>query len=600
MTQGVCDGNLGENIFTSGDFGSGTAPVVLNNPGIAPGYTYTTQVPFDGAYTICSRTSALNGLYPSWIQVEDNSADPNGYMMVVNASFDPGIFYEETVDGLCENTLYEFSSDIINLIKIGTSDHTDPNVTFLIDDEVVYQTGNIAQTEEWVKFGFSFTTTAIQSSVKLSLRNNAPGGSGNDLALDNISFRACGPASFIGLEEDSTNIFLCVDDDPLTVTADITGDNGDSFAILWQISQDSMNWQTVLDNNTSSILHTQFDVGDYYYRYLSAGNAINLENEKCRIISDILKITVLPDTYSISDTICVGAQYYLGSQLLENEGTYTENFDSSRGCDSTVILALTFVPEEEIVISATPFDPTCFAFTDGSIAVTELSGGYGDLSFEIFDGQANMVSSNLPSGQYSIIASDRYSCEEELIVTLIQPEEVIVELGADTSVRLGQELLIIPFYSQAFDKVTWSSDGEFDCDGCADVSLLQFSSGYVTVNVTDENNCMDTDSLFLSVNEDNLILLPNIFSPNEDGINDFMTVNYFGKSLSSILQFSVYDRWGNQIYNIENTSIASGQSLWDGYSTSTPVPNGVYVYYLKVQYINGTIDEITKSITVLK
>lgn len=191
--QGICEGNLGENIFEKGDFGSGPPTIVNINPSIAPGYLYTTSVPADGFYTVCSFTGALNGLYPTWIAINDNSNDPNGYMMVVNASFDPGVFYEEEVEGLCENTLYEFSADIINLIKVGTANHIDPNVSFLIDGVEVYNTGTIPKTERWRQYGFSFITTATQSSITLTLRNNAPGGIGNDLALDNISFRPCGP-----------------------------------------------------------------------------------------------------------------------------------------------------------------------------------------------------------------------------------------------------------------------------------------------------------------------------------------------------------------------------------------------------------------------
>ena len=44
--------------------------------------------------------------FGSWITTSDNSDDPEGYMMVVNATFEPGLFYEETVEGLCENVLY--------------------------------------------------------------------------------------------------------------------------------------------------------------------------------------------------------------------------------------------------------------------------------------------------------------------------------------------------------------------------------------------------------------------------------------------------------------------------------------------------------------
>jgi len=600
MTQGICSGNLGKNIFTDGDFGSGNAPVLLTDPNIAPGYTYSTQVPNDGSYSICSRTSALAGLFPGWLRIEDNSSDPNGYMMVVNADYEPGIFYEEDVDNLCENTLYEFSADIINLIKIGTSNHSDPNVTFLIDDEVVYETGNILKTEEWVKFGFSFVTNSTQSTVKLSLRNNAPGGSGNDLALDNISFRACGPSSFIGLEDESTNIFLCIDDDPLTITADIISDGGESFAIIWESSIDSINWQTIEGNTSSSIQHTNFDIGDYYYRYLSAGNETNIQNEKCRIISDILKITILPDTYSARDTTCIGEQYQFGSQTLISSGFYTENFESSRGCDSTVLLNLIFVPPLEIIIDVEPLDPSCFEFSDGDITINELSGGYGDLKVDFFDTLGTQVLSDFNAGTYSVVAYDRFNCNEILNVTLDQPAEVIVELGIDTTVRLGEDFDLSPEYSQIFETTNWNVNGELDCNDCTSVNILPYSTGYIIASVIDENNCIDIDSLFLTVIEENLVHLPNIFSPNDDGVNDFMTINYFGRSVSIINEFRVYDRWGALIYEADNLTVNSGGILWDGYSENRTIPNGVYVYYLNLTYINGKKEEIFKSITVLK
>jgi hypothetical protein len=118
QAQETCTGNLGENIFEDGDFGSGTADILLTDPGIAPGYIYTTSPPpNDGFYIITNNMAVWSYIFEGWLAVSDNSDDPNGYMMVVNASFETGAFYDKTIDGLCENTLYEFSADIINLIS---------------------------------------------------------------------------------------------------------------------------------------------------------------------------------------------------------------------------------------------------------------------------------------------------------------------------------------------------------------------------------------------------------------------------------------------------------------------------------------------------
>ena len=114
----TCTGNLGENIFEDGEFGAGRPNISLDFQNIAPGYNFTTDVPpNDVSFTITNNTTFWGSFAAeNWIDITDNSPDPDGYMMVVNASFEPSLFYDQTIEGLCENTLYEFSADLINLI----------------------------------------------------------------------------------------------------------------------------------------------------------------------------------------------------------------------------------------------------------------------------------------------------------------------------------------------------------------------------------------------------------------------------------------------------------------------------------------------------
>jgi hypothetical protein len=254
----VCDGNLGENIFTEGDFGSGPAVVLPVDPMIAPGYIYTTQPPpNDGFYTITNNMS-LWAFNFDWLELQDNSPDPNGYMMVDNASFEPGLFYEEEIEGLCDNTLYAFSADIINLIPPGRN-IIKPNVSFLLDGNVVYSTGDIPENATWNTYGFTFTTDPGQTSVTLALRNNAPGGNGNDIALDNISFRACGPEALI-LPMEIANI--CEDGSPIDLEATINGDQYDTPVIQWQQSFNAgVTWEDIPGETDFTYTHTDLNQG---------------------------------------------------------------------------------------------------------------------------------------------------------------------------------------------------------------------------------------------------------------------------------------------------------------------------------------------------
>ena len=137
----ICTGNLGDNIFETGDFGSGQANIPSRPDNLISTYDYVSLgPPRDGAFTLTNNTGAWPGLFATWLPLMDQSLDPDGYFMVINADFTPGIIYEQTIEGLCQNTLYAFSADIINLIRRGVTDHIEPNVSFLLNDEELYTT----------------------------------------------------------------------------------------------------------------------------------------------------------------------------------------------------------------------------------------------------------------------------------------------------------------------------------------------------------------------------------------------------------------------------------------------------------------------------
>ncbi|MDX1407930.1 MAG: hypothetical protein R3330_07345, partial [Saprospiraceae bacterium] len=316
--SGQCAGSFGENTFASGDFGSGSSVLNQTDPGLAPGFIYSTSVPLaDGEYVLTNDMGKWPANYGSWLSIQDNSPDPQGYMMVVNASFAPGIFYEEVVEGLCVNTLYEVTFDAINVIRREVPDHILPDLTLLIDDMVVLNTGSIAQDETWHTFSFSFTATA--ASVKVTLRNNAPGGIGNDLAIDNITFKPCGPEAGLFIDIDGK---ICENGIFPVISGEVDDPSPDA-GFQWQISFDSgITWEDI--NGATTAMHQveQLSAGTYLFRYLWATPAANIDNPLCRTISDVLTVEVVPIEYEIVDTICSGLSFDLGGQLYDTSGVY--------------------------------------------------------------------------------------------------------------------------------------------------------------------------------------------------------------------------------------------------------------------------------------
>ncbi|MBS1928501.1 MAG: hypothetical protein IT254_00705 [Chitinophagaceae bacterium] len=139
-----------------------------------------------------------------------------GYFVLVNASYNTNVGYQETLTNLCPNTYYEFTAWFRNVCPRCGCDSTGkgagtvgykpgkgndsagvkPNLTFEIDGLAYYTTGDIpySRTVPWNRFGFSFTTRPGQTSAKFAIRNNSPGGGGNDWAIDDIDIVHCGPS----------------------------------------------------------------------------------------------------------------------------------------------------------------------------------------------------------------------------------------------------------------------------------------------------------------------------------------------------------------------------------------------------------------------
>ncbi|PSR09633.1 MAG: hypothetical protein DA408_13550 [Bacteroidetes bacterium] len=602
----TCTGSLGDNIFLAGDFGAGVANVLLPNPGIAPGYFYNSSPPpSDGQYVITNNTGAWSGLYATWLSIQDNSLDPNGYMMVVNASFTPDLFYQQEVIDLCENTLYEFSADIINMIRMGVTDHINPNVTFLLDGVVQFTTGEIPSTNQWRTYGFTFTTGPNQTSATLALRNNAPGGIGNDLALDNLSFRACGSDAFILPDQIAS---ICEDGDPLPLTATVVGELFDDPAVQWQISPDGFNnWTDIPGANDLTYIHTNLTLGFYYYRFQLANGPGNLLNEKCRINSNVKVVNVrLPD-YFLQETICSGSSFEVGSSSYTSTGNYVDSLVNIYGCDSIVYLDLEVLPPPPIVATISITNAECFGTENGQLTIDNIVGGTPPYTVSFNQGLPDntTVFTNLAGDtDYSLRITDGFGCVRDTSVFLPNPRELTLNLGGDQTLDLGELVSLRPTTNFMVSSYLWSSTAaDLPCatdPDCPDLLWLPTASQQVVLTAVDDLGCTVTDSVFLTVNSIYEVYIPNVFSPNLDGVNDRFTIFGPRPRLSSIRQLQIFDRWGQLLFDGQDLEPGNLQQGWDGRAQGKAVSQGVYLYRLEVQFLDGVVKEFTGDVMVME
>jgi gliding motility-associated-like protein len=292
-TAQLCTGSLGDPVVNI-TFGSGA------NTGqgfIAPGYSYiSSSCPNDGFYTITSSTSGCFG--NAWHTVNADHTG-NGAFMLVNASYQPGDFFVGTVTDLCPNTTYEFSAWIMNVLLSASG--IQPNLTFNIETPTgivlnTFNTGNIAVTSqpEWKQYGFFFTTTAGNSNIVLRITNNAPGGIGNDLAMDDITFRPCGPVLSSAIQGNGDRIDLCIYEQAGYTFDAVVSPGFLSPVFQWQVSTDSgVIWKDISGANSLTYQRQPATTGNYWYR-LTVAESGNAGIASCRIASNVLAINVYP------------------------------------------------------------------------------------------------------------------------------------------------------------------------------------------------------------------------------------------------------------------------------------------------------------------
>lgn len=121
---------------------------------------------------------------------------------------------------------------------------------------------------------------------------------------------------------------------------------------------------------------------------------------------------------------------------------------------------------------------------------------------------------------------------------------------------------------------TWTPDQFINCTTCPDPVVFPETEGSTvyTVTATDTNGCLGMATVTILVDS---FIVPNVFTPNGDGVNDELELNYFGQQ---VYQVQVYDRWGRLLWETTDP-----RGLWNGKdSNGNDVPEGVYYMLVRI------------------
>lgn len=610
----LCTGSLGDPVVNI-TFGRGPNP---GNPlvSVNTNYSYTSSsCPNDGSYTVVNTT--YNCFGNTWHDVlEDHTpGDVNGYMMLVNASFNPGVFFLDTVKNLCGGTTYEFSAWMLNVLKptACTSNPTGigimPNITFNLETPTgtvvqTYSTGDIASSfaPQWKQYGFYFTLPTGISDLVLRMTNNAPGGCGNDLALDDITFRPCGPkvsAAFANLNGTSDSANFCVTDNKSISISGVVQSGYNNPAFQWQQSIDSgLTWTDIAGATANSYTNVFSEPGRFLYR-MSAAETGNIGIARCRVASNAL--TVIIDAIPIpqarnSSPVCLGKPVTLTAKD-GTQYTWTGPNGFSASTASPTIAATTFADAgkyfvlvqttggcsktDSTTVIVNPL-PAADAGADITICentstVLQAAGGVNYLwtpatglsNAEI----VNPVASPLATTTYTVFVTNQFNCDakDTVIVTVIK--KPVANAGPDKKITEGQSIQLDGKAGGDTNIVYFWTPAQFINNTSVLTPVVNPINDFIyTLHVLSGNGCgAAADDVFVRVFKK--INIPNAFSPNGDGINDVWNIEALETYPESTTQ--VFNRYGQLVFRSQGYS-----KPWDGRYNGQPMPFGTYYYII--------------------
>ncbi len=254
--------------------------------------------------------------------------------------------------------------------------------------------------------------------------------------------------------------------------------------------------------------------------------------------------------------------------------TYTVTGTNANGCTDTVTVTVTVNPGFTLSV-ATSSPETC-GDVDGTATAGTPSGGTSPFTYLWSNGQTTQTATGLLPGNYTVVVTDANGCTSSQVVAVTQI--LGVNAAATANPPSGFVPLPVNFLngSTGGTNYIWNFGDGSPLSNAQNPSHTYGAPGIYTVMLIVYNNnssCADTIYLTVIVNQEISVIMPNIFTPNSDNLNDLLIPIIIGLKSADV---TIYNRWGNLIANWDALAIG-----WDGKGKNGElVSNGTYYYVL--------------------
>jgi gliding motility-associated-like protein len=259
---------------------------------------------------------------------------------------------------------------------------------------------------------------------------------------------------------------------------------------------------------------------------------------------------------------------------------YIVKIENTPGCSRTekVLVKVNELPN----INNITIEESVCGNNNGQISI--VATGENPLQYSIGIGfQNNNSFTNLSTGNYPITVLDNNGCSFD--TTVFIPETNLVNANFTATPQMGAEPLFVELTNLSANATnySWSINTDFLSNNLNETYIFNNSGSYIVELIAWNNlpQCSDTFSLQIIVYDSLMLQIPNVFTPNNDGINDVFSITIDG---AKKVNAYILNRWGNTIQEYSNSifTIPSTLVIWNGEFKGVSVTEGVYFYKIEI------------------
>lgn len=270
-------------------------------------------------------------------------------------------------------------------------------------------------------------------------------------------------------------------------------------------------------------------------------------------------------------------------------GLYQATITDSNQCEEMTAIQIE-EPPSTVALTFQQRDITCFGGRDGQISI-QANGGTPPHQYST-DGvqftNANILI-GLTAGDYITTVQDDNGCIVDTITSISEPAEMTIHAGEDKLIIYGDRISLPTVARNAQPPVIyqWTPPDALSCTDCPAPVANPLVDAFYNVLITDNRGCTAEDRVTVRIQKERNVGVATGFTPNGDGVNDYLFLQAKEDIVQVITLFRVYDRWGELVFETKDIQANTPSDGWNGQFQGKVLGSGVYGWYAEVIFNDG-------------